>query len=185
MLEPGPVGLYNPMEIPGAPIGTRFLDDATVNARAWYEEARRLDDGNSPDAAMARLDAMAAGLSIRRRLDALDSDPDVDPIRRAVVARLAELERRTIEDLATIRPGTPAHREVARRSRQWLGEARVAAQNARTVLEFEPVHQAMAIEALRSDLEWLGVVIARLDGEPPPAPSLWIDAELERLRERL
>ena len=29
----------------------------------------------------------------------------------------------------------------------------------------------MAIEALRGDLEWLGAVVARLDGEPPPAPS--------------
>ena len=40
----------------------------------------------------------------------------------------------------------------------------------------------MAIEALLADLEWLGAVVARLDDEPPPAPGVWLDSELERLR---
>ena len=145
-LEPGSGGPYNPVEIHRAPIGKRPpLDDATLNATSWCDEARRLGDGDGPEAAIARLDAMAAGMQVRRRLDGLEPEPEVERARRAVVARLAELERRTIEDLARIRPGSPTHREVANRARQWLGEARVTAQNARTVLEFEPTHQAMAI----------------------------------------
>ena len=131
---------------------------------------------------MARLDAIASGMKIRRRLDAQESDAATERVRRDVVGRLAELQRRTVEDLAALPRGSARHREVAARVRQWLGEARVASQNMLTVLEFEPLHQAMAIEALRADLEWLGVAVARLDGEPPPAPGLWLDAELERLR---
>ena len=55
-----------------------------------------------------------------------------------------------VDDLAgfPLQPGTARFREVTARARQWLSEARVAAQNVLTVLEFEPLHQAMAIEAL-------------------------------------
>jgi hypothetical protein len=166
------------------------LDDATAIAASWCDEARGLCDVaasangllNGRDLAMARLDAMAAGMKVRRHLDGLEPDAATEKARRVVVGRLAELERRTVDDLQDLQLGTARHREVAARARRWLGEARVAAQNILTVLEFEPLHQAMAIEALRTDLEWLGAVVARLDDESPPAPGVWLDSELERLR---
>ena len=84
-----------------------------------------------------------------------------------------------------MRPGTARHREVATRAKEWLVEARVAARNVLTVLQFEPLHEAMALEALRADLEWLSIVVARLDNEAPQAPAVWLDVELERMRSSL
>jgi hypothetical protein len=176
------------------------LDDATAIAASWCDAARRLasdcKDSGAGEATKGdtrprtegqagtseRLAAVAAGMKVRRRLDALEPDDATEKARRTVVARLADLQRAAIVDLADLRPGTALHREIAAQVRQWLGEARIAAQNVLTVLEFEPLHQAMAIEALRADLEWISAVVARLDGEPPPAPSLWLDAEIDRLR---
>ncbi len=167
------------------------MDDLNANANAtaatWCDEARGLcgrpaGDASEPDLMLERLDAVAQGMTIRRRLDGLEPDETIEPARRAVVERLAELENRTLDDLAVLPPGTPMHRQVAALARQSLADARIAAQNVRTVLEFEPLHQAMAVEALRADLEWLGAVIARLDGEIPAARGVWLDGELERLR---
>ncbi len=129
-----------------------------------------------------RLDAIGEGIRLRRRLDGLVPDEANESLRRAVVCRLIELQRAAGEELAGLKPATTRHREVATRAREWLAEARVAIRNALTVLQFEPLHQAMALEALRADLEWLSLVVARLDGEAPLAPTVWLDIELERLR---
>ena len=51
-----------------------------------------------------------------------------------------------------------------------------------TVQRLGPLHQAMAIEGLRSDLEWLSMLVARVDGETPLPVSAWLDVELQRLR---
>ncbi len=143
--------------------------------------APRRGDGASATLA-DRLDAIGEGIRLRRRLDGLVPDEATESSRRAVVNRLVELQRAAGEELAGLRSGTARHREVATRAREWLGEARIAVRNALTVLQFEPLHQAMALEALRADLEWLSVVVARLDGEAPLAPTVWLDIELERLR---
>ncbi len=163
--------------------------DANMTAAAWCDEARGLCDGPAGEASepggslvLGRIDAVARGMKVRRQLDGLDPDEATERARHAVVERLADLEERTLDDLAALPTGTPAHRQAVARARQALADARIAAQNVLTVLEFEPLHQAMAVEALRGDLEWLGAVIARLDGEIPAARGVWLDAELERLR---
>ena len=51
-----------------------------------------------------------------------------------------------------------------------------------TGLRLGPLHQAMAIEGLRTDLEWLSTLVARLDQETPHPVTAWLDVELERLR---
>jgi hypothetical protein len=171
------------------------LDDLNAIAAAWCDEARGLSggagslgDGDAPRQAgasatlTARLDAIAEGIRLRRRLDGLVPDAETESWRRQVVCGLAELQRLAGEELAALRPGNARHREVAARVKDWLAEARVAARNVSTILQFEPLHEAMALEALRADLEWLSIVVARLDQEPPQAPAVWLDIELERMR---
>jgi hypothetical protein len=172
------------------------LDDLRAIAAAWCDEARRLSeaadgsrvDGDArggagaPATLTARLDAIGEGIRLRRRLDGLVPDEETESCRRAVVGRLADLQRQAGEDLAGLKPGNARHREVSTRAKEWLVEARVAARNVLTVLQFEPLHEAMALEALRADLEWLSIVVARLDHEAPQAPTVWLDIELERLR---
>jgi hypothetical protein len=130
----------------------------------------------------ARLDAIASGLRLRRKLDGLVPDEANESSRREVVRWLFELQRQVNDEPAGLRPGTPMHREVAARVRSGLTSARVAAQNVLTVLQFEPLHQAMAIEGLRADLEWWSAVVARLDGDIAPPAAVWIDVELEHVR---
>jgi hypothetical protein len=176
------------------------LDDINAIAASWCEEVRGLcgdtaelpADGDGPRLGNGgpatltdRLDAIGEGIRLRRRLDGLVPDEATEASRRAVVSRLVDLQRSAAEELAALRPGMARHREVATRARDWLTEARVALRNLLTVLQFEPLHQAMALEALRADLEWLSIVVARLDGEAPLAPTVWMDVELERLRSSL
>src|SRR5262249_49173850 len=155
----------------------------------WCDEVRRLCEaevGSSADRTpgrnpvgdeplVARLDAIATGLRLRRQLDGLVPDEATEASRREVVRRLNELQLLADGELAGLKPGTVCHREVAARVRNGLAETRVAIQNALTVLQLEPLHQALAIEGLRADLEWLSVVVARLDGEIPPPPMAWLD----------
>ncbi|MHB1559915.1 MAG: hypothetical protein ACYC61_20895 [Isosphaeraceae bacterium] len=163
--------------------------DVNATAATWCDEARALCGGPAGEASdrgervvIERIDAVARGMKIRRQLDGLDLDEATEAARRAVVERLADLESRMLDDLAGLSLGTSVHRQIAARARQTMADARIAAQNVLTVLEFEPLHQAMAVESLRADLEWLVAVIARLDGEIPAARGVWLDAELERLR---
>ncbi len=175
------------------------MDDLNAVTAAWREAARGLcgttagipvdgaaRTGNGASATLVdRLDAIGEGIRLRRRLDGLVQDEATESSRRAVVYQLSDLQRSAGEELTGLRPGTARHREVATRAREWLAEARVAVRNALTVLQFEPLHQAMALEALRADLEWLSAVVARLDGEAPLAPTVWMDVEVERLRSSL
>ena len=172
------------------------MDDVRALATTWCDEALGLSgttagsrvNGDEPAGAgpsgtlTAQLDAIGEGIRLRRRLDGLVPDEETESCRRAIVCRLADLQRLAGEELIGLRPGTARHREVAARVKEWLVEARVAARNTSTVLQFEPLHEAMALEALRADLEWLSIVVARLDNEAPQAPSVWLDVDLERLR---
>ena len=92
------------------------MDDATAKAATWCDEARGLCDGAAGDGAlrasptagtlaMARLDAIAAGMKVRRQLDGLEPDEATEKARRAVVGRLAELAA-----AGARRPGRPAAR---------------------------------------------------------------------------
>ena len=161
------------------------MDDSTAMAASWCDEVRGLCDGaagepwsggvrggsNGRDAGLARLDAIAAGMKVRRHLDGLVPDEATEKARRAVVepARRARAAGGRGAGRSS-QPGTARHREVAARARQWLAEARVAAQNVLTVLQFEPLHQAMAIEALarRPRMAERGRRPARRRGPPCP-----------------
>ena len=120
------------------------MDDIKSLSAAWCEEARGLTGAGDPgpvdghaqrvqdssSALTARLDAIGEGIRLRRKLDGLVPDEESESGRREVVCLLAELQKLASEDLASLRPGTTRHREVATRVKEWLVEARVAARNA-------------------------------------------------------
>ena len=81
-----------------------------------------------------------------------------------------------------------AHRNadaLARWVKDWLGEARTTLRTIATDPKLDPLGRALAAEGLRGDLEWLSVLIARLDGEPPPRPTAALEVQLERIHHEL
>ena len=114
--------------------GGNLVRGGEGSATARAATATRLANGrlNGRDRVLARLDAVGGrdeGPPQARRPGARRA---TEKARRDVVGRLAELERRAVDDLAGLQPGTARHREVAARARQWLAEARVAAQHVLT-----------------------------------------------------
>ena len=95
---------------------------------------------------------------------------------------LTELQLLADAAMTSLQPGTPAVHLVAARAKEGLLEARAAVRTVLTGLRLGPLHQAMAIEGLRTDLEWLSTLVARLDEETPHPVSAWLDVELQRLR---
>jgi hypothetical protein len=161
------------------------LDDVSAQASQWCEEARRLCDARETsdlESLSARLNAIDAGLRLRRQLDGLGPDDAIESSRREVVRRLTELQLLADAAMTGLAPGTPATHLVASRVKEGLTDARAAIRSALTGLRLGPLHQAMAIEGLRTDLEWLSTLVARLDGEAPHPVSAWLDVELQRLR---
>ncbi len=142
-------------------------------------EARESSDLESLS---AWLNAIDAGLLLRRQLDGLGPDETIESSRREVVRRLTELQLLAEAAMTGLQPGTPAVHLVAARVKEGQIEARAAVRSVLAGLRLGPLHQAMAIEGLRADLEWLSTLVARLDEETPPPVSTWLDVELQRLR---
>ena len=91
--------------------GARRLDDVTARASEWCELARRLCDLSALtvlESLTNRLDAIAAGLLLRRQLDLLGPDEPVTSTRRELLRRLIELTalRRRGDGVALI-PAAP------------------------------------------------------------------------------
>ena len=161
------------------------MDDVRVQASQWCEEARRLCDARETsdlESLSAWLNAIDAGLLLRRQLDGLGPDDAIESIRREVVRGLTKLQLLASAAMTGLQPGTPAVHLVAARVKEGMLEARAAIRTVLTGSRLGPLHQAMAIEGLRGDLEWLSTLVARLDGETPHPVSTWLDVELERLR---
>jgi hypothetical protein len=129
-----------------------------------------------------RLGAIDQGLRLRRQLDGLGPDETTELSRRELVRGLTELQLLADNDMSRLEPGTPSQQLVSARAREGLAEARTAVRTVLTVPRLGPLHQAMTIEGLRSDLEWLSMLVARVDGETPHPVSAWLDVELQRLR---
>ena len=167
------------------PAGNNTLDDVKAQASQWCEQARPLcaaRERSELGSLSARLEAIAAGIRLRRQLDGLGPDEPIESSRREVVRRLTELQ--LLADLAMtgLQPGTPTFQIVAARVKDGLVEARAAVRTALAGLRLGPMQQAMAIEGRGADLEWLSTLVARLDEETPHSSSAWLDVELQRLR---
>jgi hypothetical protein len=161
------------------------LDDLRAQASEWCDQAQRLC--GEPEASPVEnlpgwLDAIEAGLRLRRQLDGLGQESAIESNRREVVRRLAELQVLAEAGMERLEAGSPNHQLVAARAKDGLTEARVAVRNVLSGLRLGPIHQAMSIESLRTDLEWLSTLVARVDGEEPHPVTAWLDVELERLR---
>jgi hypothetical protein len=161
------------------------LDDVTTQASQWCVQARRLWEGpekSNLQSLPSLFDAIDTGLRLRRQLDALGPDERITSSRRAVVTELLALQRRAVGELGGLAPATPRYQQVASRVKGWLAETRIAVRNVLTGVRLGPLHQALAIEGLRTDIEWFSVLVARLDQETPHPVTTWLDVELDRLR---
>lgn len=159
------------------------LDDVTDRARQWLLESEGLAlEGVGPGHVSARLDAVDHGLRLRKKLDRRVLDVAGEAVRRRVADRLFALESAIDRESDSFEPGSRARGLIATRVRGWLGETRAAVRDLSTNTTEDPLVVALALEGLRSDLDWLSVLIARLDHEPPHSPALLIEVELERLK---
>jgi hypothetical protein len=166
-------------------MGAKDLDDPLELAAQWCEDVKPLCEPPSDDGADALtpwLDGIGAGLRVRRGLDGLVPDDTVESVRRQVLARVTELQALVAQELGDLRPDTPRRRYVSARVKQRLLEMRSAVRDLQETHRANPLSLAMSIEGLRADVEWLGLIISRLDEEVPYPITAWMDVELERLR---
>jgi hypothetical protein len=93
------------------------------------------------------------------------------------LARLRERVDRELErgDLAGAR-----REAVAVRVKEWLTDTKVTLRNVVSDHQRSPLSRALAIEGLRSDVDWLSSLIARLDQERSPSRTAALEVELER-----
>ncbi len=148
-------------------------------------QARRLGEGSEKSNLQSLpelFDAIDAGLGLRRQLDALGPDERIASSRRSVVTELLVLQQRAVGKLGGMAPTTPRSQQVASRVKGWLAETRNAVRTVLAGVRLGPLHQALAIEGLRTDLEWFSVLVARIDQETPHPVATWLDVELDRLR---
>jgi hypothetical protein len=164
------------------------VNDLMAKATRWCQRVEPLcvvpRDGSAAGC-VERLGAIGEGFRLRRQLDGLAPDEQVEGARRDVVRRLTELQFVAAEELPPLVSDPVRHREVAARLRAWLTETQATVRGVPADLHKGPLHQAMVVEGLRADLEWMSGVLARLDQEVPHPPSAWLDVELDRLRAML
>jgi hypothetical protein len=161
------------------------LDDIREQASRWCEQARRLCE--APQSAGIAglptwLDVIDAGVRLRRQLDSASVDAASRTARQDVVRNLTDLQWRAAADMARSASKTWRAQGVGNRVKDELADARAAVRAALAGQQLSPLHQAMAIEGLRGDLEWLSSVVAYLDDETPHPVPVWLDVELQRLR---
>jgi hypothetical protein len=163
------------------------LHDVVAKAQDWCQRVQPLCADQCRDGAetlIARLDSIGAGFRLRRQLDGEIDDQQAEAARRAVVPVLTDLQARAAEQIG---PSvlSKLRKDVSARLRGWLGETRATIRGITTDVGKGPLPQAMAIESLHGDLEWLSGILARLDGEAPHPFTAWLDVELDRVRGRL
>ncbi len=167
------------------------MDDVKGQAVDWCEAARRLCEAstnNGPDGLPDLLDAIGAGLLLKRQVDRAELGEEVEKPRREMLRWLTELQSRADGLMAALVPGTERYELVARRAREWLADVRAALRTGATGANgaaIRPLQQALFIEGLRGELEWQSSVIDRLDRETPDPPTAWLDVELARLSNSL
>lgn len=171
------------------------MAEVTWNERAWCDQARALSrraDGEAEPGDTSRASRLArllahveAGRKLRAKLDVQPPDPDVERLRHSVVRGLAALRRAVEGLLAGAEPGGEAERLVAARVREWIARERATFQALAANARLDPFRRLLGMDALRSDLEWFGLMLDRLEGEHGPGPAAWIEVELAKVRRLL
>jgi hypothetical protein len=162
------------------------VDESKRDVDRWCEESRQLlRQVRSGEAiALGRLlSALDEGTERRRPLDHADpaSVPASEEARRSVLRVLTDLRQAADERLAALPADSPERAGVALRVRAWLASTRLVLGRAAGDPGLDVLGRALAVEALRGDVEWLSGVIARLDREPPHSPAAAIEVEVERI----
>jgi hypothetical protein len=161
------------------------LDDLRAQAEEWCEQARLLCEAPKsaePARLTRRLNAVAKGLRLRRQLDQQRPEEPLETSRRELVRRLTALELHTAGEMQVLPRGTSHQDEVAVRVKEWLSDVRSSVRSVVCDLRLGALRQGLATEGLRTDLEWLSALVARLDGEAAPSAAARLDVELGRLR---
>jgi hypothetical protein len=164
------------------------VDEATWDEEDWCEQARELTDqeARDPENLLPRLLAhIEAGVQLRRPLDSRAPESASEASRRAIARRLAELRLVVDGLLEEAKPGSAKRDGLARRVKEWLGEARTTLRSISSDPTLDPLGRALAAEGLRGDLEWLSVLVAWLDGEPAPRPTATLEVQLKRIHHEL
>jgi hypothetical protein len=154
----------------------------------WCEQARQLCEpaGRGEGNFLARLLAhIDAGIRLRRPLDQQPPDAATEGSRRAILRHLTKLRRIVGEALDGRELDSGDRQVLGGRVKEWLSQSRIMLRNLLTDHTLDPLGRALAVEALRADLEWLNVIVARLDRDPPPSRTTRLEVELERVHNGL
>ena len=173
----------------GGSTGAMAVDEVKSDAEDWCDRASELVERSQRDGddhLAGLLDHVEAGVRIRRLLDGQAPDAGLEPVapRRRCDASSSCIMR-------SQRPWTGSRptprRAGARRptSRNGSARRRAALRAIPTDPALDTLGRALAVEGLRGDLEWLSVLVSRLDREPPQRQTAYLEVELERVRNGL
>ena len=164
------------------------MDEIRWEPDDWCEQARQLiesgerGEGEFLTLLLAHIDA---GIRLRRPLDHRPPDAAPEGCRRAILRRLTKLRQAVGEVLDDRELGAGDRQLLAGRVKEWLLESRITLRNLLTDHTLDPLGRALAVEGLRTDLEWLSVLVARLDCDPPVSPTASLEVDLERVHNGL
>ena len=170
------------------------MDETRWQPEDWCEQARDLVEqaergegkGEGEGHVLARLlDLIDAGIRLRRPLDQQPPDAASEASRRAILRCLVHL-RQAVGDILDHRElGAGDRLVLAGRVKDWQSESRITLRDLSTDHTLDRLGRALAVEGLRYDLEWLGVLVAWLDRDPPPSRTARLEVELERVHNGL
>ena len=164
------------------------MDEIRWEPDDWCEQARQLiesgerGEGEFLTRLLAHIDA---GIRLRRPLDHRPPDAASKGCRRSILRRLTKLRQAVGEVLDDRELGAGDRQLLAGRVKEWLLESRITLRNLLTDHTLDPLGRALAVEGLRTDLEWLSVLVARLDCDPPVSRTASLEVDLERVHNGL
>ncbi len=164
------------------------MDETRWEPDDWCEQARKLieqAERRKVELLASLLEHIEAGILLRRPLDRQPPDTATEGCRRDILRRLAGL-RLAVGDLIEPRELDDRDRQVlARHVKNWLSEYRTALRHLLSDHTLDRLGRALAVEGMRYDLEWLNVLVARLDHDLPPSRSARLEVELDRIHNEL
>ncbi|HMF37173.1 MAG TPA: hypothetical protein VKF17_11055, partial [Isosphaeraceae bacterium] len=164
------------------------MDEIRWEPDDWCEQARQLiEPGERGEGEfLARLlGHIDAGIRLRRPLDQRPPGAASEGCRRAILRRLTKLRQAVGEVLDDRELGVGDRQVLAGRVKEWLSQSRITLRNLLTDHTLDPLGRALGVEGLRADLEWLSVLVARLDRDPTPSRTAALEVELERVHNGL
>ena len=154
-----------------------------ADEQAWVESARALA-ADSTD--MERLlEHIEAGWRLRAAMDSRTLDSRGEKLRRSIVRELTALCRTVGDRLATTEDGSDVERLIAEKVGTWTARERAALKALMADPGRDPLGRALAVEAMRGDLEWLAHFLDRVEREPGAGRAAWLELELARVRHLL